>query len=91
MMGYGSYVAAVAEVSVDAKGKVKVHRIVLGTDSGDVVNPDQVDAQAVGSVAYGLSATLYEEATWKDGRIVQENLDSYEILRMAEFPSKFRR
>ena len=86
MMGYGSYVAAVAEVSVDAKGKVKVHRIVLGTDSGHVVNPDQVDAQAVGSVAYGLSATLYEEATWKDGRIVQENLDSYEILRMAEFP-----
>ena len=86
MMGYASYVAAVADVSVDVKGKARVHRIVMGTDSGYVVNPDQVEAQIVGSVAYGLGATLYEEMTMKDGRMVQENLDSYEILKMAEFP-----
>ncbi len=85
MMGFGSYVAAVAEVSVTA-GKLKVHRIVMGTDCGHVVNPDQVDAQMVGSVAYGLSATLFEESTVKDGRMVEENLDTYEILRLADFP-----
>jgi isoquinoline 1-oxidoreductase beta subunit len=85
MHGFGSYVAAAAEVSV-TKGKVKVHRIVMATDCGHVVNPDQVDAQMVGSVAYGLSATLFEECTVKDGRMVQENLDTYEIIRMADFP-----
>jgi isoquinoline 1-oxidoreductase subunit beta len=86
-MGYGSYVAAVAEVSVNARGKIKVHRLVMGTDSGHVVNPDQVDAQVVGSVAYGLSASFGEEITIKNGAVVQENLDVYDILRMADFPT----
>ena len=85
-MGYASYVAAAAEVSVDDRGKVIVHRLVMGTDSGHVVNPDQVEAQVVGSVAYGLSATFLEEITLKGGAVVEENLDTYEILRMAEFP-----
>jgi isoquinoline 1-oxidoreductase beta subunit len=85
-MGYGSYSAAVAEVSVSDRGKVKVHRLVLGVDSGHVVNPGQVEAQIEGSVAYGLGAALYQEATIKDGRIVETNFDTYEIMRLAEFP-----
>ena len=85
-MGFGSYVAGAAEVSVDGRGRVKVHRLVVGTDSGHVVNPDQVDAQIVGSVAYGLSATLNESITIKDGAVVEQNLDTYEILKLAEFP-----
>ncbi len=85
-MGYGSYVAAAAEVSVNDRGKVKIHRLVMGTDSGHVVNPDQVEAQVVGSVAYGLSSTLLEEITIKNGAVVEENLDTYDILRMADFP-----
>jgi isoquinoline 1-oxidoreductase subunit beta len=85
-MGFGSYVAGAAEVSVSDRGKVKVHRLVIGTDSGHVVNPDQVDAQLVGSVAYGLSATMYEEITIKDGAVVEQNLDTYEIMRLADFP-----
>ncbi len=85
-MGFGSYVAGAAEVSVNERGKVKVHRLVIGTDSGHVVNPDQVDAQIVGSVAYGLSATMFESITIKDGAVVEQNLDTYEILRMADFP-----
>ncbi len=85
-MGYGSYSAAVAEVSVSAAGKLKVHRLVLALDSGHVVNPDQVAAQVEGSVAYGLSATMYGEVTVKDGRMVETNFDTYEILRLAEFP-----
>ncbi len=60
-MGYGSYSAATAEVSVDAQGKVKVHRMVLALNCGHAVNPDQIAAQVEGSVAYGLTAVLYGE------------------------------
>ena len=86
-MGFASYTAACAIASVSDRGKLKVHRLVMGTDCGTVVNPDQVDAQVVGSVAYGLSAMLGEEITIKNGAVEQENLDTYEILRMADFPA----
>ena len=55
-MGYGSYSAAVAEVSVSDQGKLKVHRMVLALNCGHAVNPDQIAAQVEGSVAYGLTA-----------------------------------
>jgi isoquinoline 1-oxidoreductase subunit beta len=86
-MGYGSYSAAVAEVSVSAQGKLKVHRLVLALNCGHVVNPDQVAAQVEGSVAYGLTATMYGEVKVKDGRMVEQNFDTYEILRLAEMPA----
>jgi len=86
-MGYGSYSAATAEVSVSPDGKLKVHRMVLALDCGHVVNPDQIAAQVEGSVAYGLSATLYGECTVKDGRIEQTNFDTYRVLRMDEMPA----
>jgi isoquinoline 1-oxidoreductase subunit beta len=86
MMGYGSYVAAAAEVSLSASGKLKIHRMVMGTDCGHVVNPDQVTAQVEGSVAYGLSALLYQQCTVKDGRIVEENFDTYPVMLMEDFP-----
>jgi len=85
-MGYGSYSAAVAEVSVSPEGKLKVHRMVLGCNCGHVVNPDQVAAQIEGSVAYGLSAALYGEMSVERGRMVELNFDKYQILRLAEMP-----
>jgi isoquinoline 1-oxidoreductase beta subunit len=85
-MGYGSYSAAVAEVSVSDRGKVKVHRMVLALNCGHAVNPGQIAAQVEGSVAYGLTATLYGECRVKDGRMVDLNFDSYEIMRLAEMP-----
>ena len=85
-MGYGSYSAAVAEVSVSDRGKVKVHRMVLALNCGHAVNPDQIAAQVEGSVAYGLTATLYCECKVKDGRMVDLNFDTYEIMRLAEMP-----
>ena len=84
-MGYGSYVAACAEVSV-SDNKVKVHRIVASTNPGHAVNPQQIMAQIEGSFAYGLSALFYGEITLKGGRVEQENFDTYEILRMAQMP-----
>jgi len=85
-MGYGSYSAAVAEVSLSAAGKLKVHRLVLALDCGHAVNPDQIAAQVEGSVAYGLSAALYGECTVQNGRIAELNFDRYPILRLAEMP-----
>ncbi|HEX8416390.1 MAG TPA: molybdopterin cofactor-binding domain-containing protein [Methylobacterium sp.] len=87
MMGFGSYVAAVAEVSVDDAGKLKVHRIVASTDPGHALNPQQIDAQIGGSFVYGLSAALYQECTVKDGRIEQTNFDSYPMMRLDEMPA----
>jgi isoquinoline 1-oxidoreductase subunit beta len=85
-MGYGSYSAAVAEVSVSPEGKLKVHRMVLALNCGHAVNPNQVAAQVEGSVAYGLTATLYGECPVKDGRMTDINFDRYQIMRLAEMP-----
>ena len=85
--GFGSYVAACAEVSVSADGIVKVHRIVAATDCGHAVNPQQIEAQVEGSFAYGLSAMLYGECTVKDGKMEQDNFGSYNVVRMNEMPA----
>ncbi len=85
-MGFGSYVAACAEVSVSAEGVLKVHRIVAATDCGHAVNPQQIEAQVEGSFVYGLSAALYGECTVKDGRIEQENFNTYPVLQMSQMP-----
>ncbi|MGC2748392.1 MAG: molybdopterin cofactor-binding domain-containing protein [Pseudolabrys sp.] len=84
-MGYGSYVAGAAEVSVD-NNKVKVHRIVAATDPGYAVNPAQIERQICGSFVYGLSALFYGECTVKDGAIEQTNFDTYDSMRIAQMP-----
>jgi isoquinoline 1-oxidoreductase beta subunit len=86
MMGFGSYVAAAAEVSVSDDGKLKIHRIVAATDPGYALNPQQIDAQIAGSFVYGLSAALHGACTVKDGRIEQTNFDTYPVMRLDEMP-----
>ena len=84
-MGYASYTAAVAEVSVSSKGEVRVHRMVLATNCGHAVNPGQIAAQVEGSVAYGLS-TFLSECTVEKGRIAELNFDTYPLMRLASMP-----
>ncbi len=86
VMGYGSYVAGVAEVSVSPDGQMKIHKITAATDTGYVVNPAQIERQVAGSFVYGLSAALFGEITIKDGAVEQTNFDSYNMLRMNEMP-----
>jgi isoquinoline 1-oxidoreductase beta subunit len=86
-MGYGSYVAACAEVSVGDNGVLKIHRIMAATDCGHAVNPQQIAAQIEGSFAYGLTALLYGEITLRDGKVEQENFDTYQMMRMDEMPA----
>jgi isoquinoline 1-oxidoreductase beta subunit len=83
---YGSYTAAVIEASVNNKGELKIHRVVIGIDCGYIANPDSVRAQAEGSVVYGLTAVLYGEITIKDGRVEQEK--SLSNLEIAGFLRK---
>ncbi|HEX7558977.1 MAG TPA: molybdopterin cofactor-binding domain-containing protein, partial [Usitatibacter sp.] len=85
-MGYYSYSAAVAEVSVSREGDLKVHRMVLALNCGHAVNPHMIAAQVEGSVALGLSATLFGENTVDKGRIVQSNFHDYRPVRLAEMP-----
>jgi isoquinoline 1-oxidoreductase subunit beta len=85
-MGFGSYVAACAEVSVSDAGELRIHRIVAATDPGHAVNPQQIAAQVEGSFAYGLSGALYGGCTVKDGRIEQTNFSDYPVLQMAQMP-----
>jgi isoquinoline 1-oxidoreductase subunit beta len=84
---YGSHCAQVAEVSVNAKGELRVHRVVCAIDSGYIVNPDTVQAQAEGSIVYGLTAALYGEITIKNGRVEQSNFGDYEMLQIDQMPT----
>ncbi len=81
-----SYVAMVAEVSVEEGGQIKVHRVVCAVDCGVAVNPKIIEAQMVGGVAFGLTATLKSAVSIKDGRVQQTNFDDFPILRMDEMP-----
>jgi len=84
---FGSYVAALAEISVRDNGsKVKVHKIVAATDTGYAVNPAQIERQIAGSFVYGLSAVFMQECTVKDGAIQQSNFHDYNSMRIAQMP-----
>jgi isoquinoline 1-oxidoreductase subunit beta len=83
---FGSYVAQVAEVSVD-KGAIRVHRVVCAVDCGVAVNPETVRAQMESGIAFGLGAVLHSKLSFKDGRVEQSNYHDYRVLRMNEMPA----
>jgi isoquinoline 1-oxidoreductase beta subunit len=85
-MGFGSYVAGAAEISVTDGTKIKVLRIIGATDPAYAVNPAQIDRQVAGSFVYGLSGLFYGGCTVKDGRIEQANFDTYNSMRISEMP-----
>jgi isoquinoline 1-oxidoreductase beta subunit len=87
---FGSYVAQVAEISVqgDTDTKtVRVHRVVCAVDCGMVVNPDIVVAQIESGVIYGLTATLYGNIDIEAGKIQQSNFHDYPLLRLPDNPT----
>ena len=82
---FGSFVAQVAEVSVE-DGTVKVHRMVCAIDCGLAVNPESLRAQMESSIAFGLGAALQSEITFKGGQVQQSNFHDYLVLRMNQMP-----
>ncbi len=83
---FETYVAEVAEISIDGEGAVHVHRVVCAVDCGPVVNPDTVEAQMQSAIVYGLTAALWGEITIDKGRVQQSNFHNYRMLRLAEMP-----
>jgi isoquinoline 1-oxidoreductase beta subunit len=84
---FESFVAEVAEVSLDADGEVRVHRVVCAVDCGIAVNPWNVVGQMESAIVYGLSAALYGELTLEKGRVQQSNFHDYPVLRMDRMPA----
>jgi isoquinoline 1-oxidoreductase beta subunit len=83
---FGTRVAEVAQVSVEANGVIRVHRVDAAVDCGLVVNPGQALAQIQGGIIFGLSAALFQEITVRAGAVVQRSFPDYEMLRLANAP-----
>ena len=83
---FKTLVAQVAEVSVDKDGQIKVDRVVCAVDCGTPINPDIIAAQMEGGIGFGLGAVMHGAITLKDGRVEQDNFNSYRVLRMNEMP-----
>jgi isoquinoline 1-oxidoreductase beta subunit len=82
---FGSYVAQVAEVSVDS-GRIRVHRVVCAIDCGIAVNPGAIAAQLDSGVAFGLGAALHSRLSFKGGQVQESNFHDYRVLRLNEMP-----
>jgi isoquinoline 1-oxidoreductase beta subunit len=81
----GGRVAEVAEVSV-VNNRVRVHKVTVAADCGQIIHPGIVEAQLSGSVIAGLTAALYGEITIEKGRVTQANFNDYPMMRMREIP-----
>lgn len=86
MEGYDSYLAEVAEVSLNTDGSVRVHKVTVAADVGHMVNPDTVEAQLQSSIIFGMGAVLKHEITMVNGRVQETNYNNYEPVRMHESP-----
>ncbi len=83
-----TYVAAVIEVAVNAKGEVTIPRIDVAVDCGPTVNPDRVRSQIEGACVMGLSQALVSRISFKNGRVEQDNFHQFEVARMSMAPKK---
>ncbi|ACL61375.1 xanthine dehydrogenase family protein molybdopterin-binding subunit [Methylobacterium nodulans] len=81
-----TYTAAAAEVEVGPKGEITVHRVDIAIDCGPQVNPERIRAQLEGAVVMGMGLALTAEITFKNGRAVQDNYDTYELTRIDAAP-----
>jgi isoquinoline 1-oxidoreductase beta subunit len=81
-----SYVVTVVHVAVDGKGRISVPRVDTGFDCGWHVNPERIYSQVEGAAVQGLSLAKYGEISFKQGRAQQKNFDSYQLVRMDDYP-----
>ena len=83
---FKTYVAQVAEVTVDEAGRVTVDRVVCAVDCGIPINPDVIAAQMEGGIGFGLGAVMFGAITLKNGRVEQNNFNNFRVLRINEMP-----
>lgn len=85
----GSLGAGAVEVSLNRKtGKIKVHKVWVAVDGGLIVQPEQARHNVESAIIFGLSGTLYERVTMKDGAVQQSNFHDYKVMRMADIPEE---
>ena len=83
---FGSFLSVVCEAEVAGGGHIRLRRITAAMDCGQAVNPDSVKAQIQGGLVFGMTAALYGEITFENGRVQQSNFNNYRMLRMDETP-----
>jgi CO/xanthine dehydrogenase Mo-binding subunit len=82
-----TWTACVAKVHVNRDtGKVTVEKLTLVTDAGTIIHPDGAHAQVEGAALWGLSMALHEGTEFKQGQVIDRNLNSYTPLRMGDLP-----
>jgi isoquinoline 1-oxidoreductase beta subunit len=86
LYSWGTYIAQVAEVGVAKDGSIRVNRVVVAIDCGQVINPDMVAAQMEGGICFGLTAALYGEVGFENGEVQQSNFNNYKMLRIGGMP-----
>ena len=83
---FNSYVAMVAEVTVNDDKSYSVDRVDVAVDCGIAVNPDIIRSQMEGGLGFGLSAVLTSEITIDKGAVVESNFHDYTVLRANQMP-----
>lgn len=83
---FSTFVAQVAEITMQPDGSVKVDRVVCAVDCGRAINPDVIRAQMEGGIGFGLGGVLYGEVTLDKGEVLQSNFHDYRVLRIEEMP-----
>jgi isoquinoline 1-oxidoreductase beta subunit len=85
-----TYVAAVAQVDVDGNGNVKVPRIDVAVDCGGVINPERIESQIEGACVMGMGIAMFNEISFKNGRVEQGNLNEFDLARISTSPLDVR-
>lgn len=85
-----TYVAAVAQVAVDASGRFSIPRIDIAVDCGAAVNPERIRSQIEGAAVMGMGITMFNEISFKNGRVEQGNLNDFELPRISSSPVDIR-
>ena len=83
---YGSFAAAVVEISVSPQKAVTVHKVWVAVDPGHVANIDSARAQIEGNVVYALTTMFMSEINLRDGRVQQANLADYPLMQLRQLP-----
>ena len=83
---FGSFLATVVELQVTEDKGIKLKRLMVAIDCGQVMNPVSVKSQIEGGTLFGLSAALFNEITVSKGRVEQSNFHDYRQLRISEAP-----
>jgi isoquinoline 1-oxidoreductase subunit beta len=85
--GFGSHCAQVAEIEViQETGEIRVLNVWCAVNAGTAIQPENIDAQIMGGIVYGISICLHEQINIVDGVVQEANFNDYRVLRLSEVP-----